>query len=358
MTTTTTTTAKRIGLTSGCPAGVGLELLVTAIAVADDGVLPPSTSLTFFGSAALLLEGARRARIDVVRDDDVVVIGRRRVRCVVADVDDPGRFTVAGRVDDGAVVAQRHSLVLAIAAADRGEIDAMVTAPVRKSALVIDGVHWPGQTELVHHTLHDDDGPPLMVFSGASFLLGLHTVHIALRDVGPSIDDDDAAGIAAITRSITQLAAATRTLLGVQRPTIAVLGVNPHAGEGGMFGFEEQRVLTPAIAAINAAVGIDSPVDVVGPIPGDGFFADVARARKKDVPVRAHAVLAMHHDQGLAPYKLLVDGEGVNITWGVRVARTSPDHGTADAIAGQGIADPSSTIAAIAAAVVLARAGT
>ncbi len=350
-----------IGLTCGCPAGIGLELLVQALAAIDDDALPAATPLRFFASAALLQQGARRAGIAVVRDRDDVVIGGRRVHCTVTDDDDVGRFTVAGHVDDAAVIAQRNSLLATIAAADRGELAAFVTAPVRKRALLVDGIAWPGQTELVHHTLRDDEGPSLMVFAGGPFVLGLHTVHIALKDVARTIVGiDDVDGIEGVVRSILRLAEAARTLQGVARPRVVVLGVNPHAGEGGLFGDEELRVVMPAIAHV---AGLGLALDISGPVPADGFFADVARGRKatpqrrgEQALITADAVLAMHHDQGLAPYKLLVGGEGVNITWGLRVPRTSPDHGTADAIAGRGIGDPSSTIAAIAAAVLLARA--
>jgi len=339
-----------IALTSGCPAGVGPELVVTAIARLSNDELPPATRLLFCASAATFVEGARRAGVHVVRDGNDVVVGARRVFCVVDDADDVGRAVVAGVVTDAAVVAQRQSLLLAIAAAARDDVDGIVTAPVRKAALFVDGVQWPGQTELVHAVLRDDDGPPLMVFSGAPFLLGLHTVHVALRDVASTIDVAGAGGIA---RSIQQLAHAARGVLGVAAPRVVVLGVNPHAGEGGLFGDEEARVVVPGIARAREA-----GVDVVAvPVAADGFFADVARARKATgvaaVP-SVHAVLAMHHDQGLAPYKLLGDGEGVNITWGLRVPRTSPDHGTADGIAGKGLADPSSTMAAIRAAVSVA----
>ncbi len=332
-----------IALTSGCPAGVGPELMVKAIvAVADD--LPSGTQLRYFASPAGLREGARRAGVAVEVDGAVVVVGGHRVVCDVDDSDDVGAAVVAGVVSDDAVVAQRRSLLSAIDAAVREEVQAIVTAPVRKAALFVDGVQWPGQTELVHHALHlDDNGPPLMVFSGAPFILGLHTVHMALRDVSASLHVDG------VFRSIRLLGEAARTLLGVDVARVAVLGVNPHAGEGGLFGDEELRVLRPAIMA----VGADDDLDVVGPLPADGFFADVGRQRRQGLPHSVHAVLAMHHDQGLAPYKLLGDGNGVNITWGLRVPRTSPDHGTADQIAGKGVADPSSTIAAIRAALTL-----
>lgn len=338
-----------LALTPGCPAGVGPEVLVRALATIGDDALPLHLPLHFFASAGVLERAAGYARVAVQREGDEIVVGRRRVRCLVDDHADPGLRTRPGVVDGAALQCQRDGLVRAIAAAARGDVSAIVTAPVRKAALVVDGVAFPGQTELVHQTLRDDDGPPLMVFAGAPFLLGLHTVHVPLSSVSASLTVDG------VVRSIVRLAQATQRVLQVPRVKLAVLGVNPHAGEGGMFGDDETRILAPAFAAVRAQ---SLPIDLVGPLPADGFFADVARHRKlTGVPMAhgAHAVLAMHHDQGLAPYKLLVDGDGVNITWGLRVPRTSPDHGTADALAGTGTADPSSTVAALATAVVLAR---
>lgn len=334
-----------LGLTPGCPAGVGLEVLPAAIAqLVDNDALPKTTRLRFFASAGLLVEGCRRAGIDVLRLGDRVTIAGREVQCSIADDADPGLRVQAGVADDDAITCQRDSLLRGIVAAARGDIHALVTGPVRKAALRVGGEQFPGQTELVHKTLHDDDGPPLMVFSGGPFVLGLHTVHVPLKDVSALVTSSS------LRRSVRRLAEAARALAGVTRPRVVVLGVNPHAGEGGLLGREELDVVAPALAAL----ADDDALEVVGPVPADGFFADVARHKRGVSTMRGvHAVLAMHHDQGLAPYKLLCGGDGVNITWGLRVPRTSPDHGTADALAGTGRADPSSTKAAILAAITL-----
>jgi 4-hydroxythreonine-4-phosphate dehydrogenase len=337
-----------IGLTPGCPAGIGPEVWAKAIQELST-TLPKTTRLRWFASSALLLEGARRADIEAELEkndqgDDVVVIGALRVEIAVKDADDRGANAKVRVVDDDALACQRDALLRACVAAARGDVHAIVTGPVRKAALVVNGKHYPGQTELVHHHLHDDDGPPLMVFAGAPFVLGLFTVHVALSAVPGLVQRDP------LERAVRRLGEAARALLGVQRPHIVVLGVNPHAGEGGLFGDEEERVVKPLLRSLKEA-----GVDVDGPVPADGFFADVARHKKGTATMRGvHAVLAMHHDQGLAPYKLLCGGEGINITWGLRVPRTSPDHGTADAIAGTGKADASSTVAAVNTAVRLA----
>jgi 4-hydroxythreonine-4-phosphate dehydrogenase len=339
-----------LGLTPGCPAGVGLELVPAAIAsLVEEGALPKTSRLRFFASAGLLVEGCRRAGIEAGRSGEVVTIAGREVQCSIADDADPGLRVKAGLPDDDAITCQRDSLLRGIVAAARGDIHALVTGPVRKAALVVGGERFPGQTELVHKTLRDDDGPPLMVFSGAPFVLGLHTVHVPLRDVSTLVTPSS------LTRSVRRLGEAARALLGVTRPRVVVLGVNPHAGEGGLLGSEEVDVVVPTLSTLQQ----DDDLEVAGPLPADGFFADVARHKRGVSTMRGvHAVLAMHHDQGLGPYKLLCGGDGVNITWGLRVPRTSPDHGTADAIAGTGRADPSSTKAAILAALKLAtRAG-
>lgn len=347
-----------LGLTPGCPAGIGPEVWAKALATVGHDDLPKTVRLRWYASAALLLEGCRRAGVEAdKRGDDVVIandFGERVVDVVVADKDDRGRNAKARVVDDDALAGQRDALLRACVAAARGDIHGLVTGPVRKSALVVDeagpnGVgreHFAGQTELVHKYLHDDDGPPLMVFAGGPFVLGLFTVHLALSEVPKKVK------AAPLERAIRQLREAGAALVA---PTgeagVVVLGLNPHAGEGGLFGDEEEKIMKPLLKKLQAA-----GIDVKGPVPADGFFADVARHKKGLTTMRGvHAVLAMHHDQGLAPYKLLVGGEGTNITWGLRVPRTSPDHGTADAIAGTGVADPGSTIAALKTAVRLAQ---
>lgn len=329
-----------IGITPGCPAGIGPEVIARAIV---DAALPARVRLVFHASAEQLLEGARRAGVMARRDDDGVRLGRgaraRRVTCAVAASDDRGVGVRPGRVDDDALASQRDALLRACAAGQRGDIQALVTGPVRKKALVIDGVVWPGQTEVVHHWLHADDEPPLMVFAGGPFVLGLATVHLPLAQVSAALTP------ASLDVSLRRLHEAAQRLGRARRPRLVVLGVNPHAGEGGMFGREELDVVEPALARARAR-----GLRVEGPVPADGFFADVARGGRR-LP---HGVLAMHHDQGLAPYKLLVGGEGINVTWGLRVPRTSPDHGTADALAGRGIASSASMQRALELAALLA----
>jgi 4-hydroxythreonine-4-phosphate dehydrogenase len=325
----------RVALTPGCPLGVGPEVIAGALAR-----MPAHADVVFqfYGSPWLLQGAASAQRVSTELRGTDVIVGAHRVICV-------GEHHHRERPSMGeALLWQRDALVRACEDAVAGNIDAIVTGPVRKRALVIDNVAYPGQTEIVHRYL-GESSEPLMVFAGGPFVLGLHTVHMALRDVPSHVTAD------ALTRSATALIAATRAIAGVTTPKIAVLGLNPHAGEGGMFGDEEERVVKPWFTKMAQR----SDVSLVGPLPADGFFADVARAKNRGRSVGVDGVLAMYHDQALAPYKLLVDGGGINCTWGLRVPRTSPDHGTADALVGTGQADSSSMMAAIDLAMVLAR---
>ncbi len=213
----------------------------------------------------------------------------------------------------------------------RGEFAALVTAPVSKEAILRSDVPFVGQTEYLAELsrapevtmmlLGDDD-------RGRWLRVALVTTHIPLRDVASSIRASE------VTRAIRHAAEACQRL-GQARSRIGVAGLNPHAGEGGMLGDEEIHAIGPAIAAAR-----ESGIDVHGPIPGDTLFHQALRGD-------FDAVVAMYHDQGLAPLKLVAFDRGVNWSLGLPFIRTSPDHGTAFDIAGKGIADPASMRAAI-----------
>ncbi|MCG3133487.1 MAG: 4-hydroxythreonine-4-phosphate dehydrogenase [Planctomycetes bacterium] len=213
--------------------------------------------------------------------------------------------------------------------ARNGAADAIVTAPVQKSDLARIGFAFPGQTEFLGDRLGVGADGTTMLLAGRTLRVALVTTHMALRDV------PDAVTSARVATTIRRLHAGLREAYGIERPRIAVLGVNPHAGEGGLFGREDEEQVRPAVAWC-AAEGIDCR----GPLPGDGTFAPRARAA-------FDGFVACYHDQGLAALKALEGGRAVNVTLGLPVPRTSPDHGTARDIAGRGTADPESMAEAL-----------
>ena len=238
----------------------------------------------------------------------------------------PGLAVAVGQASAAAGKAAYDTIVAAVRAAERGDVDAIATAPVSKEAFALAGLPWKGHTDLLGHLT----GSPFvaMMFESEALRVVLATVHVALRDVPPLITRDR------IERTIA-LTARELPRFGVVAPRLAVAALNPHAGEHGLMGTEDDDVLGPAIAA-SAAAG----VEVSGPYPADTIFL---RAHRGEFD----AVIACYHDQGLIPVKLLAFGQAVNVTLGLPIVRTSVDHGTAFDIAGTGRADPGSMIAAV-----------
>jgi 4-hydroxythreonine-4-phosphate dehydrogenase len=226
-------------------------------------------------------------------------------------------------------------IVRAVEDAKHGDVQAIATAPVNKEAFRLAGLPWSGHTDLLAHLT--GASPVAMMFHSEPLRVVLATVHIALADVPR-----------ALTQSVmeTTIALTARELPRFDKiqPRIAVAGLNPHAGEHGLFGREELEIIAPAIEACRRR-----GIDVSGPFPADTVFV---RAHRGDFDV----VVACYHDQGLIPVKLLAFGQAVNVTLGLPIIRTSVDHGTAFDIAGKGVADPESMIAAVLLAARLARA--
>jgi 4-hydroxythreonine-4-phosphate dehydrogenase len=222
----------------------------------------------------------------------------------------------------------------------RGELQAMVTAPVNKQAIVAAGFAFVGQTEFLSQLAHTEETAMMLLGQddrGRWLRVALATTHLPLRVVADHLT------AAKVERAISLAARACRDLK-LPRARIAVCGLNPHAGEGGAMGNEEQTVIGPAVAAARAR-----GLDAVGPQSADALFYSVYRGDYD-------AVVAMYHDQGLAPLKMVAFEQGINWTLGLPFVRTSPDHGTAYDIAGQGKANPSSMIAALRLAQQLVRA--
>ncbi len=208
-----------------------------------------------------------------------------------------------------------------------GEAEAIVTAPVSKETMRQAGFDYPGQTEMVTK-LSDSHGSIMVMVSGFG-RIALATIHIPLSEVPRSITKT------ALVERLSVFNGSIRNDFGVKSPRIAVLGLNPHAGENGYIGNEEIETIRPAIEEANSM-----KIDAKGPFPADAFFGTYREGM-------FDGIFAMYHDQGLIPLKMRSFSTGINFTAGIKIIRTSPDHGTAFDIAGKGIANPSSTIEAI-----------
>ena len=221
--------------------------------------------------------------------------------------------------------AAYEAVCAAVAAAQARRVDGIATAPVSKLAFARAGLPWKGHTDLLAHLT----AVPrvAMMFWSEPLKVILATVHVALAEVPGVLTRDLLDGIIA-------LAARELPHFGLHAPRLAMAGLNPHAGEAGLMGTEEQQVIGPAVEAARGR-----GLDIQGPFPGDTIFLRASRGE-------FDAVIACYHDQGLIPVKLLAFGTAVNVTLGLPIIRTSVDHGTAFDIAGKGIADPSSMIAA------------
>ena len=208
-----------------------------------------------------------------------------------------------------------------------GHIDALVTAPINKDTMQSENFNFPGHTEFLAAAF--DTKEALMFMVADDFRVGVLTGHIPLDKVKSRVTNEK------LSNKINQMLHSLRSDFGIVKPRLAVLGLNPHAGENGLLGMEEKEVIEPTLIRYREKGEL-----VFGPFPADGFFG-TANYRQYD------AVLAMYHDQGLIPFKTIAFNEGVNFTAGLPVVRTSPDHGTAYDIAGKNEADPGSMLAAI-----------
>lgn len=279
----------RVAITAGDPAGIGPE--IAARAARDPEVL----SLC-----------------------DPIIYGP-------SSPDELARF-VRGQVSAEAGRASYDAVVGAVEDAVAGRVAAIATAPINKAAFAAAGLPWKGHTDLLAHLTGAPRG--VMMFHSDTLRVVLATVHIPLAAVPGAITP-------ALIEDVIGLTAAELPRFGIANPRLSVAGLNPHAGEDGLLGDEDERVLRPTIARC-AARGID----VRGPFPADTVFLRALRGE-------FDAVIACYHDQGLIPVKMAAFGRAVNVTLGLPIIRTSVDHGTAFDIAGKGIADPGSMIEAV-----------
>jgi 4-hydroxythreonine-4-phosphate dehydrogenase len=298
----------RLVITQGDPEGIGPELLLR---VADAGLLH---------AGDLVVAGHEEVR------ETAAALGHAWAARGLAQLEP--RLVGGPRLGQFAALEQGVDLCLA-APRER----ALVTAPIDKARANAEGLRHPGHTEYLAERSQTDDFAMLM--AGPILRVVLATIHVPLRQVAERLTGE------AIVRAGRLLARALVEDFAIASPRVGVLGLNPHAGEQGLLGDEEITVIAPALEQLRAWARDQAlPVAFIGPLPADAGFP---RHRAGDLD----GLVAMYHDQGLGPFKLLHFQDGVNVTLGLPFVRTSPDHGTARDIAGKGIADPSSMIAAI-----------
>lgn len=316
-----------MAVTMGCPAGIGPEVVLQALS----GPCRDAACI-IVGDIAILERAAALLGIDIE-------FGSWRPGMVAGPYSSQGGLYVyeATRLRPGDVpfgkvseLTGRASYTYVQKALDLvfdGEVAAMATAPISKEGLRLAGVDFPGHTEILADRCGTDRF--VMMMAGQRLKVSLATIHLPLRDVPLRLSRE---GVLE-TISITWQALVRDFAMPSSK--LAVAGLNPHAGEGGMFGHEEEEIIMPAIRRAR-----ELGMDVHGPFPPDTVFWHAVQGRFQ-------AVVAMYHDQGLIPFKLLHFSDGVNVTLGLPIVRTSVDHGTAYDIAGKGLADPASMAAAI-----------
>jgi len=308
-----------IGITMGDPNGIGPEIIIKSLCSSE---IQRICSPVIYGDVAILNEAKRLSKIN----NEIKIIN-------VTNLDKSDLSTGNPSAKGGA--ASILYIKEAVKHALEGVIDAIVTAPISKESIHLAGSIYPGHTEM----LRDLTGAQnvAMLFEGGGFRVVLVTIHCALSEVPKLITQESVFDNIELTHN------SLIELFNILCPKIVVCGLNPHAGESGIFGNEEIEHIIPAVRKAK-----DLGIDVTGPLPADTIFY---RARQGVWD----AVIAMYHDQGLIPFKMVYFNDGVNVTLGLPIVRTSPDHGTAFDIAWRGKADPSSMIAAIRVAVKLVK---
>lgn len=316
-----------IGITAGDPAGIGPEIILSALStpalyelcrpliIGDMGVIATAKKIT--GSAIELKQISNHLQ------------GRYQAGVIdllcISDLDFDETSWANPTIQTGKAMVEY--VIKATDMAFSGEISAMVTCPINKKIMQMAGFDYNGHTELIAERTETKDF--VMMMAGERLKISLVTIHMPLRKVS------DAISIESIFKTIKITGEALVERFGIKSPKIAVAGLNPHAGENGIFGDEENNIIIPAVEK-SAKEGFD----ISGPFPPDTVFYNALNGAYD-------AVVCMYHDQGLIPFKMVHFKDGVNTTLGIPIIRTSVDHGTAYDIAGKGKADPGSLIAAI-----------
>ena len=315
-----------VGITQGDGNGIGYEVIIKAFA--DERMLDICTPV-IYGSSKIF--GFYRKQIHNIEQINTNVIASAKeahpkrvniINCLPDNV-----FVVPGQSTPESAKSAMTSLEYAVRDLKEGNIDALVTAPINKRAMVNEGFGYTGHTEYLEKEFGVDEA--LMIMVSDQLKVGVVTGHIPLKDVPGKISRD------LILTKLRLMNSSLKRDFGIFSPKIAVLGLNPHCGDGGLLGDEEQSVILPAVQQAS-----EEGIMAFGPYSPDGFFG-LGNYSRFD------AVLAMYHDQGLIPFKALAFEIGVNFTAGLPVVRTSPDHGTAYEMAGKDLADPHSMISSI-----------
>jgi len=321
-----------IALTMGDPCGIGPEVILRALGHAR---LRRRACFLVFGSRAVMRAVARRFGLDdsFLRETVPPGILQGGDTFLVDVAPLPARLAASGKPTAAGGRAAVNCIREAVEAVRLGAAAALVTAPINKTALTLAGERWPGHTELLGHLC---SAQPVMMLVGGGLRVALVTTHCAVRDLPRLITKTR------VLSTISIVAGELRQSFGIAAGRIAVCGLNPHAGEAGRFGHEEERAITPAIDAARR-----QGIACIGPLPADVVFYHMLQGRYD-------AVVAMYHDQANIAVKTLDFTRGVNVTLGLPLVRTSPDHGTAYDIAPLGRADERSLMAAIELALAIA----
>jgi 4-hydroxythreonine-4-phosphate dehydrogenase len=324
-----------IGITMGDPSGIGPEIIIKALADRRIYKLCKPVVLGDPDTLAFYIEKFQGELISLNEVSDILeakgmpgqldLISLSRLK--------PEHFIPGKPATDGGKAMVKY-IITAVDMALKGQLSAMVTCPINKALMNEAGYPFEGHTQLISQLTGTADY--VMMLAGARLRVTLVTIHCALKDVPYKITREN------ILKTIRITHEALKDDFGIERPRIAVAALNPHAGESGLFGTEEREIISPAVNGAKK-----EGIDVSGPLPADSLYPRAASGG-------FDAVVNMYHDQGLIPLKLLHFSDGVNITLGLPIIRTSVDHGTAYDIAGKGIADPASLKAAIAMAAEMA----
>jgi len=320
-----------VGITMGCPVGIGPEIILRFAAAkkSADHYLP-----VIIGDINVLRRCAKemQVNIDAVpwQSGDSFDVDKLQVIEPGEDYSLDVEKLQWGKPSRETGHAAAAYITKAVQLINQGELDAMVTCPIAKSAMHLAGYKFPGHTEMLASLCNT--GNYGMMMAGSRLKVSLVTIHTPLSEVPEKITQDE------IIRIIHLTGETLARDFGISRPRIAVAGLNPHCGEGGIFGEEEIRVIGPAVSG-----AASDEYEISGPMPPDTVF-------NKVMDNKYDAVVAMYHDQGLIPFKLVHFADGVNLTMGLPIVRTSVDHGTAYDIAGKGLASSASLEAAFATA--------